>query len=143
MDNIRDNKGLAYDVSSAFSANILPGSFEVSLQTKNRSANDAVKEILAEIKKIQREPVSDQELNDAKSYLTGSLPLRIDTTSKLAAFLPLMEFYGLGLDYLEKYPNLIRSITAEEVMRVAGKYLDADRYVLIVVGKQEEVKLKY
>ncbi len=60
MDNIRDNKGLAYDVHSFFSANKYAGSFQAGLQTKNESANTAIEEILKEMERIRTEPVTRQ-----------------------------------------------------------------------------------
>lgn len=143
MDNIRDNKGLAYDVHSFFSANKFSGSFQAGLQTKNESANAAIDEVLREIERIRTEPVSDKELQDAKSYLTGSFPLRIDSNSKIAGFVLAVEFNSLGLDYVDKYPSLINAVTQEDIERVAKKYLDTNNYVLVVVGNMDRMKLKY
>ncbi|MBI5633992.1 MAG: insulinase family protein [Nitrospirae bacterium] len=143
MDNIRDNKGLAYDVHSYFSANRLSGSFQAGLQTKNESANIAIEEVLREMERIRTEPVSDKDLQDAKSYLTGSFPLRIDSNSKIAGFVLAVEFHSLGLDYVDKYPLLINAVTKEDILRVARKYLDTKNYVLVVVGNMDKIKLKY
>lgn len=139
MDNIRDNKGLSYDVHSFFSANKYGGSFQTGLQTKNRTANAAIGEILKEMERVRTEPVTDKELNDAKSYLTGSFPLRIDSNSKIASLLIAVEFYNLGLDYVDKYKRLIESVTKDDVLRVAKKYLDTKYYVLVVVGNMKQV----
>jgi len=143
MDNIRDEKGLAYDVHSYFSAKKYAGMFEAGLQTKNSSANIAIDEIVKEMKKIGTEPVSDKELADAKSYLTGSFPLRVDTNDKIAGFLVGVEFYDLGLDYIDKYKNYINSISTADVLRVAKKYLHPEEFVLVVVGDMEKASLKY
>jgi zinc protease len=143
MDNIRDNRGLAYDVHSFFSANKYAGSFQVGLQTKNETANLAIGEIFREIGRIRTEPVTDQELSDAKSYLTGSFPLRIDSNKKMASFLTAIEFYGLGLDYIDKYPSFIDAVTKEDILRVAKKYLNTENYVLVVVGNIEKAGLTY
>jgi len=143
MDNIRDNKGLAYDVHSYFSASKFSGSFQAGLQTKNESANSAIDEVLREIERIRTEPVSDKELQDAKSYLTGSFPLRIDSNSKIAGFALAVEFNNLGLDYVDKYPSIINALTQEDILRVARKYLDTKNYILVVVGNLDKAKLKY
>jgi len=143
MDNIRDNKGLAYGVHSAFSAQKETGHFSVSIQTKNESANEVIAETLKEIRRIQSEPVSDKELADAKAYLTGSFPLRMDTSAKIAALLTSIEIYHLGLDYPQKYSGLINSVTRGDIQRVAGKYLHPDKLVIVVVANQEKAKLKY
>ena len=94
-----------------------------------------------EIKTIREKPVTDQELEEAKSFLIGNFPLRIDTGAKMAHLLTTIEFHGLGLDYFEKYPKLIRAVTKEDVLRVAKKYLDPERYVLVVVANQSEAKI--
>jgi zinc protease len=143
MDNIRDNKGLAYDVHSAFSAQKDTGLFQVSIQTKNESANEVIAETLKEMRRIQNEPVSDKELADAKAYLTGSFPLRMDTSAKIASLLTSIEFYNLGLDYPQKYAGLINAVTREDVTRVAKKYLRPDTAVIVVVANQEKAKLHY
>jgi len=143
MDNIRDNKGLAYDAHSSFAANKETGIFEIGIQTKNESANEVIAESLKEMKRMQDEFVSEKELADAKAYLTGSFPLRMDTSAKIASMLTSIEIYNLGLDYPRKYPALINSITREDIQRVARKYLHPDSAVIVVVADQEKAKLKY
>jgi zinc protease len=143
MDNIRDNKGLAYDVHSGFAAQKEAGAFEVSIQTKNESANEVIAEALKELRRIQTDLVSEKELADAKAYLTGSFPLRMDTSAKIAGMLTSIEIYNLGLDYPQQYPGLIRAVTGEDVRRVAKKYLAPDKMVIVVVADQEKAKLHY
>ena len=143
MDTIRDNKGLAYDVHSGFSARKEPGAFSVSIQTKNESANEVIEETLKEISRMQKELVSEGELADAKAYLTGSFPLKMDTYAKIAGMLTSIEIYGLGLDYPQTYPRLINSVTREDLQRVAKKYLHPDKMAIVVVANQEKAKLKY
>ena len=142
MDNIRDNKGLAYDVHSGFSARKEPGSFSVSIQTKNESANEVIAETFKEIRRIQKELVTEKELADAKAYITGSFPLKMDTYAKIAGMLTSVEIYGLGLDFPQKYPGLINSVTREDVQRVAKKYLHPDAMAIVVVADQKKAKLK-
>jgi zinc protease len=143
MDTIRDNKGLAYDVHSAVVALKEPGRFEITIQTKNESANEVIAETLKEVGRIRSELVADKELADAKAYLTGSFPLRMDTSAKIAGMLVSIELYNLGLDYPQKYAGIINSVTREDILRVAKKYLHPDRMVVVVVANQEKAKLKY
>lgn len=142
MANIRDEKGWAYDVDSHFVSRLQPGPFMTSLQTKNETAQPAVEEVLKEIRRIREEPVSEEELKEAKAYLTGSFPLRLDTNAEIAQLLTGIELYGLGLDYVERYPTLIEAVTREEVLRVAKRYLDPERFVLVVVADQEKAQVK-
>lgn len=142
MDSIRDNQGLAYGVGSHFDANVMPGAFAVSLQTRNESVHQAISGVLAELKGMRDAPVTDHELSEAKSYLIGSFPLRLDTTAKLAGVLSLVELHGLGLDYFTQFPRLIEQVTKEDVLRVAQQYLHPDRYALVLVGNPAKAKVK-
>jgi zinc protease len=142
MQSIRDEKGLAYDVHSFFTAQKERGYYQIGLQTKNESANTALDEVMKQVKKITTEQVSDQELSDAKAYLTGSFRRRLDTNRKIADFSAMVEFYTLGLDYITKYPDYINAITKEDVLRVAQKYLSAEDYVLVVVANLKKTNLQ-
>lgn len=143
MQSIRDEMGLAYDVDSSFSLNKGKGLFQVEVQTKNESADLVISEILKQMERIRKEYVSDEEITDAKSYLTGSFPRRLDTNRKIADFLALVEFYNFGLDYIEKYSAYINSVTKEDIFRVARKYLDPENYVLVIVANQKKAALKH
>jgi zinc protease len=138
---IRNKTGLAYSVASFFDPGKYSGSFQIILQTKNSSAREAISLALQQMERIQKELVLEKELESAKKYLIGSFPMRFDTQSKLANFLSQVEYYGLGLDYPEKYPSLIRSVSREDVLRVAKKYLHPERYVLVIVADLNEAGL--
>lgn len=141
VERIREEKGWAYDVHSYFYPGLERGSFQVGLQTKNETAGLAVEEVLREIRRIREQGVTDQELADAKAYLTGSFPLRLDTNRKLVGLISTVEYYKLGLDYADRYPTLIQAVTKEEIIRVARAYLTPDRYVLVVVADQAKAAL--
>jgi zinc protease len=142
LEEIRNKRGLAYSVASFFDPGKYPGSFQIVLQTKNASAREAVSLALEQTEKIRKEPVSEKELEGAKKYLIGSFPLRLDTQEKLSNFLIQVEYFGLGLDYPEKYPSLIGSITREQVMKVAKKYLHPENYILVVVANLKEAGME-
>jgi zinc protease len=139
---IREEKGWAYDVGSDFGSGKYTGEFSVSMQTKNEVAQDAIDEALAQVRRMRDQPVSDQDLKDAKAYLTGSFPLRLDTSKKIAGMLATIEYYGLGLDYVDRYPALINAVTAADIQRVAQKYLDPEKYALAVVADLTKAKIK-
>jgi zinc protease len=142
ISKIREEKGWAYDVGSAFSPGKYAGEFSVSMQTKNEVAQEAIEAALAEIRRIREQPVSEQELKDAKAYLTGSFPLRLDTSKKIVGMLAAIEYFGLGLDYVDRYPGLVNAVTVSDVQRVAQRYLDPDRYALAVVADLSKAKIK-
>jgi len=138
MDEIRVKRGLAYSVASFFSPGKYPGSFQINLQTKNSSAKEAISVSVKELEQMQEKLVSEQDLIRAKKYLTGSFPMRFDTQGKLANFITQIEYYGLGLDYPEKYPSFINSIKREDVLRVAKKYLHPKNLIISIVANLKE-----
>lgn len=143
MDSIRDKQGLVYGIMSHFDARLMPGSFWVNFQTRTEATNQAIQSVLVELKNIRDTSVSDEELSEAKSFLMGSFPLRLDSTAKLAHVLAQVEFYGLGFEYFSQYPKWIERVTKEDVQRVAKQYLDPQRYALVVVGNIAKAKLKH
>ncbi len=142
MQEVRTRKGLAYGVGSGFDAGKFPGSFRAILQTKNKSANEAIAETLHQIRLIQEQPVTDDELSDTKKYLVGSFPLKYDSLAKIDSFMLQVEIYGLGLDYPDRYPKLIDGVTKDDVLASAKKYLHPDAAILVVVANQEEAAIK-
>jgi len=139
---IREEKGWAYDVGSAFGPGKYAGEFSVSMQPKNEVTEQAIEAALAEIWRMREQPVSEQELKDAKAYLTGSFPLRLDTSRKIVGMLATIEHYGLGLEYVDRYPGSINAVTAADVQRVAQKYLDPNRYALSIVADLSKAKIR-
>jgi zinc protease len=142
LEEIRVKKGLAYSVSSAVEAEKYGGSFQIVLQTKNSSAAESLSLALEQMRRIRTEPVSDADLSRAKSYLTGSFPMRFDSQTKLAAFLTLVEYFGLGLDYPEKYPGTINRVSTADVQRVARQYLHPDQVIVSIVGDLKEAQIE-
>jgi zinc protease len=141
MKEVRSKAGLAYSIDSAFSAGRFPGSFAVVLQTKNQSAQEALKLIVVQLREIQNQPVTDRELTSAKKYMVGSFPLRLDRQSQIVSFMLQVELYGLGLDYAERYPKLIGDVTKLEVQQAAQKYLRPDALDLVAVANQSRAKI--
>ncbi len=139
---IRDEKGWAYDVSSAFSTRKYSGEFGISMQTKNEVADQALAAALAQVRRMRDTQVDEQALKDAKAYLTGSFPLRLDTTGKIAGMLATIEYFGLGLDYPDRYAAGINAVTVADVQRAAQKYLDPEKYVLAVVADLKTAKIR-
>lgn len=142
MDSIRNERGLAYSVYCYFSAEKSHGTFQFVMQTRNETAAEAIRIAREEIRRIRETLVTEQELSDAKNYLVGSFPLRLDTNRKVASFLAQVEYYELGLDYPARYPDLIGTVTREDVQRVAKRYLHPERLITVIVGNQKKVDAK-
>ena len=133
-ENVRERQGLAYYCSSALDADIGIGPWVAFAGVNPQNVDQAVDSILHEFERIGREPVSDEELSDSIANMTGTLPLRLETNDGVASILLNMEWFGLGLDYLQTYPQRIRAITKEDVQRVAAAYLRTDSYTLVTAG---------
>jgi zinc protease len=142
MKEVRSKAGLVYSIASFFQAALFPGSFQVVLETKNKSANEAIAMVLAQMRRIQESPVSDAEMESAKKFLIGSFPLKLDTQNSIVQFLLQVQIYGLGLDYIDKYPGYIRAVAKEDVQKVAREYLHPDSYILVAVANQSEAGIK-
>ncbi len=142
MEEIRNKRGLAYSVASFFAPAKYSGSFQIILQTKNASAREAISLALRQMERIRKEPVSEKELEGAKRYLVGSFPMRLDTQGKLVNFLSQVEYFGLGLDYPKKYSGLIQSVSREEILRVAQKYLHPEEAILVAVANLKEAGME-
>ena len=133
---LRDELGLAYTTfaSITMTAGLDPGRFVAFIGTSPENMKLATEGLVNEIRRIIEEPVTREELQDAKDYLTGSFVFAFESSPQIARFLVHAEVYGLGFDYVEKYPEYIRAVTIDDISRVAKKYLDSENYTLVVVG---------
>ena len=134
-DRIRDAGGQAYGVWSYNAPGRYGASFIVSTQTRVAEVPKVIDSLRDELARMTREAVTERELNLAKSYLIGSFPFRLDTSSKVADFLVAIEAQALGLDYADRYRAAIARVTEADVQRVAAKYLVPDQFNRVVVGK--------
>jgi zinc protease len=132
---IRDEGGQAYSVYSYVSPARYGASFVVGAQTRTAEVPKVIDTIRAELDRMTREPVTERELDLAKSYLIGSFPFRLDTSSKVADFLVAIESQALGLDYADRYRANVGRVTAADIQRVARTFFEPDRLNRIIVGK--------
>lgn len=132
--DLREKRGLVYGVASGFDIAQQRGLFTVQLATKNESAAEAEAAVREQLRRMRDEGVTEQELDEAKAYLTGSFPLRLDSDAKLASYLLFIERHHLGLDYLQRFPALINAVTRGQVAAAARHYLDPDGLIVVVVG---------
>jgi len=141
MAEIRIKKGLAYAVESYLAARKYAGSFRVVIQTKDASAKESIALARKELEQLKREPVTEGELEAAKKFLIGNFPLKYAAQQDYARFLAQIEFYGLGSDYPDKYASLINAVSADDILRVAKKYVKPDNVMVIVADlKKAEVQ---
>lgn len=137
---LRDELGLAYSVSANISqtAEKEPGMFAAYIGTSPKYAERAIDGFLKEIRTIRREPVLPEELALAKNYITGSYVFNFETSTQLTRYLINVERYQLGEDFIWRFPQMIDQISAEDILRVAQRYLDEENYYIASAGKSVE-----
>jgi zinc protease len=133
-ENVRDEQGLAYYATSRLSGGEGPGPWRVIAGVNPVNVEQAVVSIRDEIRRICEEPVGEEELVDNKAFITGSMPLHLETNEGVAGTILSMERHGLGLDYLQRYADMIDEITAARVQAAAQRWLDPDAYALAIAG---------
>ncbi len=139
---VRDEMGLAYYVYSSVEANLGAGPWTIHAGVNPKNLPRAIDAILAELRRLRSEPVTQNELNEAKDFVTGSLWLGLETNDGIAGTLASIELYELGLDYLQRFPNIIRDITTEQILAVTQKYAMVENYALSVAGPLADGKLQ-
>ena len=132
--SVRDQQGLAYYVYSDVEAALGPAPWEVRAGVNPANVERAIESVLAEVDRIRTQPVGEDELADGKSYLTGVLPLSLETNGGVARILQSIETYDLGLDYLDRYPGIINGLTRDQVHDAAQRYFSTDRVVIVTAG---------
>jgi zinc protease len=140
MEDVRGSgtkRGLSYGVYSAITPLRHSGLIQAGGATRNATAGATLKVILDEFARTYRDGVTDAEIKDAKTYITGSFPLSLTSTDRLAAILMQLRSQDLGIDYLNRRDSLIQGVTSADVKRVATRLLDPAKLTTILVGKPE------
>lgn len=133
---VREEKGLAYYAYSYLQGGLGPSPWYAAAGVAPEAVPAATAAILAEIERLQQEPPSFEELADSQAYRTGSMPVGLETNSGLADVITDLELYGLGLNYLQRFPDLIREITPERIQAAAQKYLSVAHLAVAVAGPE-------
>ncbi|HMQ40475.1 MAG TPA: pitrilysin family protein [Paracoccus sp. (in: a-proteobacteria)] len=136
MEEIREKRGLTYGVYTALVNGVYGPSWMGGMSSSNASVAEAVTLLRGELARMA-DGVSDKELADAKTYLTGEYPLRWDGNGKIAGILAGMQLIGLPIDYPEKRSAMIEAVTAEDVARVSAERLTDEHLHLVLVGRPE------
>ncbi|MEZ5963896.1 MAG: pitrilysin family protein [Planctomycetota bacterium] len=133
---LRDEMGLCYSVFAGITANAgeEPGTFTSYIGTSAEHRAQAIEVFLAEIERLRHEPPSAEEVRDVQDYLTGSFALGLERNLNLIRYAVLTKRFGLGFDYVLRYPDLVRAVTPDEVQRVAQAHLHPDRVVVVSAG---------
>ena len=132
--NLREEKGYTYGAYSNLDARRSAGTFRATAEVRSVVTGDSLKEFFYELERIRSTPVSEKEISDAKSYLTGVFPIRLETQEGLTDQLVQIKMLNLPNDYLQNYRDRVQAVTIEEIQRVAEKYVKPDEAALVVVG---------
>jgi zinc protease len=139
MEEVREKRGLAYGVSTSLSPLRFGALYIGQVGTDNARAGESLDLIKAEIKRLGTEGPTQKEVDDAKTYITGSFALRLDSNAKIANFLLACQIYDLGIDYINTRNAGIEKVTIDDVKRVATKLLDPAKFAFTVVGKPQGI----
>jgi zinc protease len=130
---LRDKRSLAYSVTSFLNFGLEPGFFGVYIGSAPDKESEAIQGIKEQLLILLRDGITDVELKRAKNYLVGNFEIGLQQNSSQAGKIAFDELYGIGWDEYTRYPKQIYSVTKEDVMRVAKKYIDLDKYTLAIV----------
>lgn len=137
MDEVREKRGLTYGVYSYLVPKDLAAIYLGSVSSANDRIAEAIAVIRDEWQKMASTGVTEQELQDAKTYLTGAYPLRFDGNGRIANIMVGMQMQGLPIDYIATRNDKVEAVTLEDANRVAAELLDPEGLQFIVVGKPE------
>jgi zinc protease len=137
--SVRSTNGLAYYAYSKVDGGKGPGPWRVVAGVNPANVDRALELVLTELRTLREAPVPEEELNDSRSYLTGSLPLRLETNEGVAQALINIERYDLGMDYLQQYAEMIAGVTPDQVQAVAQRWIDPEHYALAIAEPAPEV----
>jgi zinc protease len=133
-ERVREEQGLAYYCGSSLDADLGAGPWTAMAGVNPAHVERAIDAIVREIKQFAAEGPTEQELADARDFMTGRLAIGLETNDSIASTLLGIERYQLGLDYIERYPAIISSIDRDQVVEVARRYLATDDYAIVTAG---------
>ena len=137
--NLREEKGYTYGAYSRLETKKLAGEFEATAEVRTAVTADSLKEFFYELDRIRNEKVGDDELQDAKNFLTGVFPLRAETQEGLTNLIVNQHLYGLPEDYLQTYRDNVNRVSVDEVQQIAVKHVRPSEMAIVIVGDAEEV----
>ena len=134
MEEVREKRGLAYGIATTLSTLSRAGLVLGSVGTENAQTATSLELIRKEWRRMRDQGPTQAELDNAKTYLTGSFPLQLSSTGRIARTLVSIQIENLGIDYLDKRNSYIDKVTIEDARRVAKRLFDPDRLTVVVVG---------
>jgi zinc protease len=136
--NVREEQGLAYYVLSRLHGGLGPAPWYVSTGVAPDKVEQAIESIIFELDRLLNEPISAEELVDCQTYRIGSLPVGLETNYGIASVISDIELFDLGLDYLQRLPDLVNAMTPESVQAAARHYLSIDQIAIAIAGPSDQ-----
>ena len=138
MEEVREKRGLSYSVYSYFLPMAERGPFLMGLSTKNEQAAQAREVLMDTVRRFREQGPSEEELSAAVKNITGGFPLRIASNADVVQYLAMIGFYGLPLDYLDRFNEKVRAVTAEDIRDAFRRRVNPERFATVIVGPREE-----
>jgi len=137
---VREKRGLAYSVYSYLNPMQRAAIISGGVSTRNDQVAQSIDVIREEWDRMRKTGPTVDEVVDAKTFMNGSFPLRLSSTSSIARMLVAMQYHDLGIDYIDRRDDLIDAVTLTDVQRVARRLLDPKKLTVVVVGKPKNVE---
>jgi zinc protease len=131
---VRDTEGLTYGIHSSFSATHLPGPFVVSLTVRPDKRDAALAATQDEIVRFVQEGMTEKELSDEKSSRVGKFKVDLASNAGIASAIDSAIYYRLGIDYLDRFPSLVESVTREEANAAFARRVDPESFTVVSAG---------
>ncbi|OGK10464.1 MAG: hypothetical protein A2Y63_05145 [Candidatus Riflebacteria bacterium RBG_13_59_9] len=133
-ERLRVREGFTYGSYSFLNAGRGRGAWTLYIQVNPANAKQASEIALEEWHRMHTEGISEEELQKAKSYLTGNFAVQLNNIGAIASALAEIAYHNLGLDYVERYPRIVNSLTREQVDSAFRKHLSPEDYVIVAAG---------
>lgn len=141
MDVAREKRGLTYGIYSSLQSQDYINLLDISTSTKNNSTTEIIQIITDEMNRLKNQTVAQEDLDSAKSYLIGSMPLSLGSTDKISSILLGLQMDNRPIDYLDGYAERIKNITPQDIQKAATRVLNPDKLLTVMVGNPQENKL--
>lgn len=140
MTEIREKRGLTYGIYSSFLSQEHLNAFTISTSTKNESVLEMMDLISKEISNIVETEVTAQELEDAKSYIIGSMPISLTSTGKISSILLSLQLRDRPINHIDTFPSKIEAVTVQDIQRVAKRILKSNKFTTVFVGQPNGIE---
>jgi len=140
MQTVRVEKGLTYDIRSVNQFNLVPAAYYCNTFTENDSTLLTIEAALAEYDRMKEGGVTDLEFEEAVNFFSGYYPMSLETIDDVADEMVKVKLYGLPVTYIEEFAGNIQSVTRDQILAAAKKYLETENIVFCIVSKADDVE---